>query len=91
MMAHYDGNGNVRSLVDRATGVQTAAYAYSASGETIRASGAAASTNPVRFSTKLQRLPHARQAGLRECLPQPSKAICSFHLTFFGLTRMALS
>jgi RHS repeat-associated protein len=48
----YDGNGNVTSLVDASTGTTSAQYEYDPFGETIRATGPAASSNPFRFSTK---------------------------------------
>jgi RHS repeat-associated protein len=50
--ATYDGNGNVSGLVDLATGTRSATYEYSAFGETLISDGAAALTNPFRFSTK---------------------------------------
>ena len=48
----YDGNGNVMALVDGASGSPSAEYEYSAFGETIRMTGALATANPFRFSTK---------------------------------------
>ena len=48
----YDGNGNIVSLVNAATGEVTARYEYGPFGEPIRISGPAASLNPFRFSTK---------------------------------------
>ena len=48
----YDGNGNVMGLVDGTTGTVTAQYEYGPFGEPIRVSGAAAASNPFRFSTK---------------------------------------
>ncbi|MBE0701935.1 MAG: RHS repeat-associated core domain-containing protein, partial [Afipia sp.] len=48
----YDGNGNVMGLVDGTTGTVTAQYEYGPFGELIRVSGAAAASNPFRFSTK---------------------------------------
>lgn len=55
--AYYDGNGNVHGLVCRTNGALTAgsvtaAYEYSAFGETLRATGTYAQNNPFRFSTK---------------------------------------
>ncbi|MBI3871290.1 MAG: RHS repeat-associated core domain-containing protein [Verrucomicrobia bacterium] len=50
----YDGNGNVTSLVKASDASKTADYDYSPFGEVIRASGAMASSNPFRFSTKYQ-------------------------------------
>ncbi len=51
--AAYDGNGNVMALVDGSTGAASARYEYDPFGQTIRASGTAATLNPVRFSSKL--------------------------------------
>lgn len=48
----YDGNGNVIGLVDGASSATTANYEYSPFGETLRITGAQASSNPFRFSTK---------------------------------------
>lgn len=48
----YDGNGNLLGLVQRSTGAITAQYEYSPFGETIRATGSYAASNPFRFSTK---------------------------------------
>jgi RHS repeat-associated protein len=50
--AAYDGNGNVVGMIKRATGELAAAYEYDAFGNTLRASGAYAASNPFRFSTK---------------------------------------
>ena len=50
----YDGNGNVVTLVSAADGSVAAQYEYGPFGELIRASGAEASANPFRFSTKFQ-------------------------------------
>jgi RHS repeat-associated protein len=49
--AAYDGNGNVMGLVDSG-GNTSARYDYDPFGQTVRASGAAATINPVRFSSK---------------------------------------
>ncbi len=49
--AAYDGNGNLTALTDT-NGVVQAAYEYDPYGNTVRASGAYASENPFRFSTK---------------------------------------
>jgi RHS repeat-associated protein len=49
---YYDGNGNIHALVNRSTGAVTAAYEYSAFGETLRATGSFAQGNPFRFSSK---------------------------------------
>ncbi len=61
----YDGNGNVTSLVRSVDLVGSARYDYSPYGETIRATGLAAGSNPFRFSTRfadaetgLYRYPH---------------------------------
>lgn len=48
----YDGNGNVVSVINRSGGTVVAEYEYSPFGDTIRATGAYAQTNPFRFSTK---------------------------------------
>jgi RHS repeat-associated protein len=50
--ALYDGNGNVMALVNAADGTISVQYEYSPFGETLSASGSAASSNPFRFSTK---------------------------------------
>jgi RHS repeat-associated protein len=51
-LPYYDANGNLHALVDRSTGTVTAAYEYSPFGETLRANGSYAASNPFRFSTK---------------------------------------
>ena len=48
----YDGNGNVAALVAEANGSLSARYEYGPFGETLRATGAMAKKNPLRFSTK---------------------------------------
>ena len=48
----YDGNGNVAALVSSRDGTVSATYEYGAFGETSRAPGSAADSNPFRFSTK---------------------------------------
>jgi RHS repeat-associated protein len=48
----FDGNGNVMALVGSADGKVKAQYEYGPFAEAIRASGAAADLNPLRFSTK---------------------------------------
>ncbi|NGO39799.1 hypothetical protein G4L39_10395, partial [Limisphaera ngatamarikiensis] len=48
----YDGNGNVWTLVSASTGTETARYDYGPFGEPLRLTGAAAGSNPFRFSTK---------------------------------------
>ena len=48
----YDGNGNVATLVNAATGALGASYEYNAFGEPLRAAGSYAKANPFRFSTK---------------------------------------
>jgi RHS repeat-associated protein len=50
--AAFDGNGNLTALADAADGSVAAEYEYSPFGETLRATGAAATSNPFRFSTK---------------------------------------
>ena len=50
---HYDGNGNVTALTSAAGTIQ-AAYTYGPFGETLRAVGPLAQSNPWRFSTKYQ-------------------------------------
>jgi RHS repeat-associated protein len=49
----YDGNGNVVALADATAGAWSARYEYGPFGETLRASGSMAVTNPVRWSTKV--------------------------------------
>jgi len=48
----YDGNGNVASLINAASGIAVANYEYGPFGEVIRATGPMAKANPIRFSTK---------------------------------------
>ena len=48
----YDGNGNVALLINGSSGALDAIYEYSPYGESLRASGAFAQSNPFRFSTK---------------------------------------
>ncbi|MEO6907155.1 MAG: hypothetical protein ABI210_04620, partial [Abditibacteriaceae bacterium] len=48
---HYDGSGNVAAVTD-ASQATVAQYEYDAYGNTINSSGAYASQNPWRFSTK---------------------------------------
>ena len=48
----YDGNGNVRELVDLNTQAINARYEYGPFGESLRATGAMAKANPFHFSTK---------------------------------------
>ena len=50
----YDGNGNVRALVNAANGTLSAGYEYGPFGELIRKSGVMANASPFRFSTKYQ-------------------------------------
>jgi RHS repeat-associated protein len=50
----YDGNGNIRKLLDATTLATTATYDYGPFGELIRATGPYAATNSYRFSTKPQ-------------------------------------
>jgi RHS repeat-associated protein len=50
----YDGNGNVSSLVNASSGAVSAQYEYGPFGETIRATGPMAKSNPFRFSTRYQ-------------------------------------
>ena len=50
----YDGNGNVSALLSASSDTQTAWYEYGPFGEVLRAEGNAASSNPVRFSSKFQ-------------------------------------
>jgi RHS repeat-associated protein len=50
--AAYDGNGNLTALVDGSAGTVSANYEYSPFGETIRITGAQATPNKCRFSTK---------------------------------------
>jgi RHS repeat-associated protein len=51
LLVVFDGNGNVTALVGLDKKTQTI-YEYNPFGETIRASGALATFNPFRFSTK---------------------------------------
>ena len=48
----YDANGNVGQLVNAVTGTIAAHYEYDPFGKTITSTGALASSNPYRFSTK---------------------------------------
>jgi RHS repeat-associated protein len=48
----YDANGNVIAIVDGSTAAVSARYEYDSFGQTIRATGLAASLNPMRFSCK---------------------------------------
>ncbi len=50
--AAYDGNGNVVALIDGGSGQTDTHYEYGPFGETLRATGAMATANPFRFSTK---------------------------------------
>src|SRR5258705_321651 len=49
----YDGNGNIIALV-KSDGSISAQYEYGPFGEIVRAQGNAATSNPLRFSTKYQ-------------------------------------
>jgi RHS repeat-associated protein len=48
----YDGNGNVRALVNAADGTNAAQYDYGPFGEPLRATGPMAKLNPFRWSTQ---------------------------------------
>ncbi|MCD4779628.1 MAG: hypothetical protein K8S27_03650, partial [Candidatus Omnitrophica bacterium] len=48
----YDGNGNVGQMLNSSTGAIEAHYEYDPYGNEIQATGAVASSNPYRFSTK---------------------------------------
>ncbi len=48
----YDGNGNVLTLLDSATGAEAARYEYGPFGEPLAMAGSYAQSNPFRFSTK---------------------------------------
>ncbi|OGV67777.1 MAG: hypothetical protein A3K19_15760 [Lentisphaerae bacterium RIFOXYB12_FULL_65_16] len=48
----FDGNGNLVVLVNSGTGATSATYEYDPFGNTLRATGEAAATNPFQFSTK---------------------------------------
>lgn len=50
----YDGNGNVAGLINAANGQSVAKYEYGPFGEALQMTGALATINPVRFSTKFQ-------------------------------------
>jgi len=56
----FDGNGNVTALVESTTETIVAAYEYDAYGNIVRTSGAYATENPIRFSTKY----HDNETGL---------------------------
>jgi RHS repeat-associated protein len=49
----YDGNGNVAGLFAAADGSNTARYEYGPFGESLRATGALAGANPIRWSSKV--------------------------------------
>ena len=51
-LAGYDGNGNLTTLQNAATGTLAATYEYGPFGEPIATSGAYSDKNPMRFSTK---------------------------------------
>jgi RHS repeat-associated protein len=48
----YDGNGNVKVLINSANGEVVGSYEYGPFGEPIRISGIYAESNPFRYSTK---------------------------------------
>ena len=48
----YDGNGNVGQMLNSSTGTIEAHYEYDPYGNSVLESGALASSNPYRFSTK---------------------------------------
>jgi|GEM_PF-1533672 len=48
----YDGNGNIKGLVNAADGTISARYDYGPFGELIRQTGPMSKANPIRFSTK---------------------------------------
>lgn len=48
----YDANGNVSALVNSSAGASSGAYDYDPFGKCLRTTGAAASANPLRFSTQ---------------------------------------
>ncbi len=50
----YDGNGNVRGMIDGRDGNPAARYDTGPFAEPVRSSGAMAVANPMRFSTKYQ-------------------------------------
>jgi len=50
----YDGNHNVRGLIDTKAGTSAAEYEFDPFGNVLKASGASAQSNPLRFSTKYQ-------------------------------------
>ncbi len=49
----FDGNGNVMALVDTTDGAVVAGYEYDVFGTTIRSTGAEATNNTIRFSSKI--------------------------------------
>jgi len=51
-MVAYDGNGNIKGLVNAADGTISARYDYGPFGELIRQTGPMSKANPIRFSTK---------------------------------------
>ena len=50
----YDGNGNVRGMIDGKEGNSAARYDSGPFAEPVRSSGTMAAANPMRFSTKYQ-------------------------------------
>lgn len=50
----HDGNGNVTTLASAADSSISASYEYAPFGQTIKATGSKAATNPIRFSTKYE-------------------------------------
>jgi RHS repeat-associated protein len=54
LIAGYDGNGNVTSLVNASSNQLAAQYEYDPSGSLLKAVGSSASSNRFRFSTKYE-------------------------------------
>ena len=52
--ACYDGNGNLKALVNATDNSVSASYDYGPFGELLRSTGPKARANPLRFSTKCQ-------------------------------------
>ena len=50
----FDGNGNVKALVDTTSSSLVAQYEHGPFGEVIRATGLSSQVNPYKFSTKYQ-------------------------------------
>ena len=72
----YDGNGNVRGMIDGRDGNPAARYDSGPFAEPVRSSGAMAAANPMRFSTKYQDVDSDfLYYGYRFYNPQPGRWI----------------